>query len=208
MNWQPLFPNRDPRGPSDPLTDQLLRRRTIDRSHWAAVQRSVQELCAPGCPGTTSRAQGRTGGIASTTRPNRPLAAMSAKTSLSLLALALLATHAFAQDAIHGRCVGVTDGDTIRVLAPRYQLLQIRLAWIDAPEMGQAFGYRAKQAMSERTIPSRTVQHGPQPTPIATAGPVPRARRMLTGRETSAALGAGNLFARRIRARLLADGEV
>ena len=25
MNWQPLFPNRDPRGPSDPLTDQLLR---------------------------------------------------------------------------------------------------------------------------------------------------------------------------------------
>ena len=54
---------------------------------------------------------------------------MSAKTSLSLLALVLLATHAFAQDAIHGRCVGVTDGDTIRVLAPGYQLLQIRLAW-------------------------------------------------------------------------------
>ena len=74
---------------------------------------------------------------------------MSTKILLSLLALVLLATHAFAQDVIHWRCVGVTDGDTIRVLAPGYQLLQIRLAWIDAPEMEQAFGYRAKQAMSE-----------------------------------------------------------
>jgi hypothetical protein len=94
VNWQPLFPNRDPRGPSDPLTDQLLRRRTIDRSHWAAVRRSVQELCARGCPGTTSRAQGRTGGIASTTCPTRPLAAMRPRTIYWLLALLLLQSDA------------------------------------------------------------------------------------------------------------------
>ena len=74
---------------------------------------------------------------------------MSTKTFLSLLALLLLAAHLFAQDIIHGRCVGISDGDAIQVFAPGRPLLRIRLAWIDAPEMGQAFGHRAKQAMSE-----------------------------------------------------------
>ena len=74
---------------------------------------------------------------------------MSTKTLHSLLALLLLAAQAFAQDVIHGRCVGVHDGDTIQVFAPGRPLLRIRLAFCDAPEMGQAFGYRAKQAMSE-----------------------------------------------------------
>lgn len=67
----------------------------------------------------------------------------------SLLALLVWATQGLAQDVIPARCIGVTDGDTIRVLAPDYQLLKVRLAWLDAPEMGQAFGNRAKQAMSE-----------------------------------------------------------
>jgi endonuclease YncB( thermonuclease family) len=53
-----------------------------------------------------------------------------------------------AQDVIHGRVVGVTDGDTIRVLTAEKQLLSVRVAWIDVPEMRQAFGRRAKQAMS------------------------------------------------------------
>jgi hypothetical protein len=43
----------------------------------------------------------------------------------------------------------VTDGDTVKVLTTDQQLLRIRLAWIDAPEKSQAFGQRAKQAMSE-----------------------------------------------------------
>lgn len=71
------------------------------------------------------------------------------RTKLSLLALLVFAAYALAQDVIHGRCVGVTDGDTIRALTADRQLLRIRVAWIDAPEMGQAFGQRAKQAMSE-----------------------------------------------------------
>ena len=71
------------------------------------------------------------------------------RTKLSLLALLVFAAHALAQDVIHGKCVGVTDGDTIQVFAPGRPLLRIRLAFCDAPEMGQAFGYRAKQAMSE-----------------------------------------------------------
>ena len=74
---------------------------------------------------------------------------MSTKTLHSLLALLLLAAQVFAQDVINGRCVGVHDGDTIQVFAPGRPLLRIRLAFCDAPEMGQAFGYRAKQAMSE-----------------------------------------------------------
>jgi endonuclease YncB( thermonuclease family) len=73
---------------------------------------------------------------------------MSAKPFLSLLAWLLVATSALAQDVIYGRTVAVTDGDTIKVLTAENQLLRIRIAWIDAPEMSQPFGYRAKQAMS------------------------------------------------------------
>jgi endonuclease YncB( thermonuclease family) len=71
---------------------------------------------------------------------------MSAKPVL--LAWLLLATHALAQDVIHGRVVGVTDGDTIKVLTAEKQLIRVRVAWIDAPESSQSFGQRAKQAMS------------------------------------------------------------
>jgi endonuclease YncB( thermonuclease family) len=62
-----------------------------------------------------------------------------------------LAAHGVAQDVIHAHCVGVTDGDTIKVLTTEKQLLRIRVAWIDAPVMGQAFGQRAKQFMSARS---------------------------------------------------------
>jgi hypothetical protein len=62
----------------------------------------------------------------------------------------LLVPRFFGQDPnIRARCIGVHDGDTITVLVEGRQQLRIRLAWIDAPELGQAFGYRAKQAMSE-----------------------------------------------------------
>jgi endonuclease YncB( thermonuclease family) len=74
---------------------------------------------------------------------------MSAEPLLSLLAWLLLAACAWSQDVIGGRTVAVTDGDTIKVLTAENQLLRVRVAWIDAPEMGQAFGRRAKQAMSE-----------------------------------------------------------
>ena len=53
------------------------------------------------------------------------------------------------ESVIHGRVVGVTDGDTIKVLVAEKQLLRIRLAFCDAPEKKQAFGARAKQAMSD-----------------------------------------------------------
>jgi endonuclease YncB( thermonuclease family) len=50
---------------------------------------------------------------------------------------------------IHGRITGVVDGDTIHVLIFSRQQIRVRIAFIDAPEKGQAFGQRAKEAMSE-----------------------------------------------------------
>ena len=53
------------------------------------------------------------------------------------------------QEPVRGRCVAVIGGDTIRVLTADQQLLRVRLAFIDAPKRRQAFGIRAKQAMSD-----------------------------------------------------------
>jgi endonuclease YncB( thermonuclease family) len=53
------------------------------------------------------------------------------------------------QAPVRGRIVAVTDGDTIKVLTASQQQIRVRIAFIDAPEKGQAFGQRAKQAMSE-----------------------------------------------------------
>jgi len=60
-----------------------------------------------------------------------------------LLAFALGTAHAdFA-----GVVVAVVDGDTVDVLVNR-QPVRVRLAEIDAPEKGQAFGTRARQALA------------------------------------------------------------
>ena len=61
--------------------------------------------------------------------------------------LILVATPALA-DEFNGKVVGVTDGDTIRVLRGREEI-KIRLEGIDCPESHQAFGTKAKQATSE-----------------------------------------------------------
>jgi hypothetical protein len=65
------------------------------------------------------------------------------------LTLMLANTVLGQEPVVHGRVVGVTDGDTIKVLVADQQLLRVRLAFCDAPEKKQAFGARAKQAMSE-----------------------------------------------------------
>lgn len=48
-----------------------------------------------------------------------------------------------------GRVVGVSDGDTIKVLVDGTRELKVRLAQIDAPEKAQAFGLRSKQSLSD-----------------------------------------------------------
>ncbi len=67
---------------------------------------------------------------------------------LATLILILLPLPALAAD-YPARVVGVTDGDTLTVLRDGHDRVKIRLAGIDAPETGQDFGSRAKQAASE-----------------------------------------------------------
>ena len=45
--------------------------------------------------------------------------------------------------------VGVTDGDTITCLTDEKKQVKVRLYQIDAPESGQAYGQKAKQALSD-----------------------------------------------------------
>jgi endonuclease YncB( thermonuclease family) len=61
---------------------------------------------------------------------------------LSLLLL-LLVTPFLAGETYTGKCIGVSDGDTISVMKAG-KAVKIRLEGIDCPELGQDFGTRAK----------------------------------------------------------------
>jgi micrococcal nuclease len=75
---------------------------------------------------------------------------LAPRLAFSIFLATRLATVLLGQQlVIQGRVVGVTDGDTIKVLVADQKLLRVRLAFCDAPEKKQAFGSRAKQAMSE-----------------------------------------------------------
>lgn len=65
---------------------------------------------------------------------------------ISLLFVLLLPTLAAAWE---GTVVGITDGDTIRVLDAQKRLHKIRLYGIDCPEKKQPFGQKAKQHASD-----------------------------------------------------------
>ncbi|MCC7421555.1 MAG: thermonuclease family protein [Planctomycetaceae bacterium] len=64
----------------------------------------------------------------------------------------LLLTAPLPAAELTGRVVGVTDGDTITVLDTNKVQHKIRLEGIDAPESKQAFGTKAKQALSDRVF--------------------------------------------------------
>lgn len=51
--------------------------------------------------------------------------------------------------AFPARVIGITDGDTVKVLTKENEILKIRLAEIDTPERKQPWGTRAKQALSD-----------------------------------------------------------
>jgi endonuclease YncB( thermonuclease family) len=63
--------------------------------------------------------------------------------ALLLLPLTSLATE------IPGRVVGVHDGDTVTLLDSTKTQHKIRLQAIDAPELGQAYGQKSKQHLSD-----------------------------------------------------------
>jgi len=52
-------------------------------------------------------------------------------------------------NVIHGRVVGVSDGDSVTVLDAKKTPYKIRLAGIDAPERAQAYGQKAKESLSD-----------------------------------------------------------
>lgn len=66
----------------------------------------------------------------------------------ALLWLAVLTVSPAGAEELRGRVIGVTDGDTLTVLIDGRRQVRIRLAAIDAPEHGQAYGQRSKDALS------------------------------------------------------------
>ena len=60
---------------------------------------------------------------------------------------------------ITGRVVDVYDGDSITIRTAD-DTVKIRLLHIDAPERGQAYGTRAKQALSEAVFGKTVTVHG------------------------------------------------
>ena len=76
----------------------------------------------------------------------------TARTTAFARALAVAAILAFSPVSAHAdvraRVVSVHDGDTLTVLIDHRQL-KVRLTEIDAPELGQPFGRKSRQSLSE-----------------------------------------------------------
>ena len=70
---------------------------------------------------------------------------MESLLSASIVALLMIVSPAFGD--FSGRVVGVTDGDTIKVMSGG-RAEKVRLYGIDCPERRQAFGQAAKKATS------------------------------------------------------------
>lgn len=67
-----------------------------------------------------------------------------------MVAIAAMVMFSVAYAATYtGTVIGVSDGDTIKVLDASRQQHRVRLAGIDAPEKAQAFGQRSKQSLSD-----------------------------------------------------------
>jgi endonuclease YncB( thermonuclease family) len=65
-----------------------------------------------------------------------------------MIALVLLVPVLALAEEFTGKVIGITDGDTIKVLRGNEEI-KIRLEGIDCPESHQAFGNKAKQATSD-----------------------------------------------------------
>lgn len=75
--------------------------------------------------------------------------------------LLIALTCLISADPLTGKVVKVTDGDTITVLVDNNQI-KVRLSEIDAPERGQDFGQKSKEALADLVFEKevRVVTHG------------------------------------------------
>jgi endonuclease YncB( thermonuclease family) len=71
----------------------------------------------------------------------------AATTVLLLLAGLAFAVPPKVVEELSGKVISVTDGDTIKVLVNK-ETVTVRLEGIDAPESGQSFGKKAKEALA------------------------------------------------------------
>jgi endonuclease YncB( thermonuclease family) len=62
-------------------------------------------------------------------------------------------------EELRGRIVGVTDGDTLKLLDANRQEHVIRVSGIDAPERGQPYGQKAKERLSQLTYHQSVSAH-------------------------------------------------
>ena len=69
-------------------------------------------------------------------------------TRILLFVATLLIAIPSVADILHGRVVGIADGDTVTVLDASNTQWKIRLMGIDAPEKKQAFGQKSKEHLS------------------------------------------------------------
>mgnify|MGYP000417491451 CR=1 FL=1 len=69
----------------------------------------------------------------------------------SFACLLLLALPALAAE-LSGKAISVVDGDTFTLLLADNSQVQIRLAEVDAPERGQPYGNKSRQALSAAVV--------------------------------------------------------
>jgi endonuclease YncB( thermonuclease family) len=131
----------------------LIPRRCAELSAWPIVRVRGETLRSGGCPAKSPPRSAKAGWRRCIARDKQPPGTydgrMSRLTTVgALLWLAVTAAVPLAAHNLHGRVVGVADGDTLTVLDDHHLQHTIRLNGIDAPESGQAFGQVAKRHLS------------------------------------------------------------
>lgn len=87
------------------------------------------------------------------------LAVESVFMALALAAAGGLAGAASPEPPVTWRVVGVSDGDTLTALDEANQKHKVRLHGIDAPEIGQPFGTKSRDALGKLTVRQTATLH-------------------------------------------------
>ena len=71
---------------------------------------------------------------------------------MKYIIICLLLFSVSVANAINGKVISIADGDTLTLLAADNQQIKVRFAGIDCPEKNQAYGTKAKQALSGKVF--------------------------------------------------------